>query len=529
VPFIYERVGEKYKHFLLDEFQDTSVLQWQNLLPLIDNSLANGYKNLLVGDAKQAIYRWRNGEVEQFVNLPHIFNRKSGQIHDEREKALHNHFTAKSLKSNYRSRPEIVKFNNAFFNLIKKSLSEKDSKIYDETEQQTASNKKGGFIQIEFFPPDMNDITFSAYNCTRVKELVAEIQTNGYRLKDIAILCRSNKSAGIIAKFLLSQNIDVVSSESVLLVNSPRIRLLVSILSLITNPWNELAAIEMVNLLIKMKMIDGDLHSAVVQFVKKSRDDLGKGQPESVYTFLQDAGFVVNRKILLSLPLYDLCESLVRTFNLNKQSDPFIQFFLDVVLEQAKETESDINKFLEYWNIKKNTLSVVIPDGIDAVKIMTIHKAKGLEFPVVIYPLINERLTKTIDMFWLSLNNKKIPSLKAALVNANKSIEQTTYGDMITREYEKSLLDMINLMYVAFTRPTDQLYVIANHPGKSKKATSSVSSLLADYLTHSGKWNETSYIYNFGEKTIPSLSDSTIYISFELQRFLPGFYTHFHS
>jgi ATP-dependent exoDNAse (exonuclease V) beta subunit len=518
VPFIYERVGEKYRHFLLDEFQDTSVLQWQNLLPLIHNSLGGGFDNLVVGDAKQAIYRWRNGEVEQFVRLPRIHNRKPGQVHLEREKALQDHYHEQSLNTNYRSRPGIVEFNNRLFTHLADKLSEADATIYQGVSQEPLRSNTGGYIQVEFYPPGDREDSFESFNCDRILDIIKDAKGAGYRSEEVAILCRTNAAAAIIAGFLLGRNIQVVSSESVLLANAPRVRLIVAMLTLLLNPDDGLAAVELTDLLLQVGLIPGDFHSASSEAVTQKKDNENGIKGAAIFRLLGKHGFPINRSVLLSLPLYDLCETLIRLFAFQEQADPFVQFFLDVVLEQEKESQSGVRKFLEYWYHKKGSLSIVVPETLDAVRIMTIHKAKGLEFPVVICPFIKESLSKTIDTVWLNLDNERIPNLKAAMVRANKTIQDTRYGYLVDRELEKSKLDIINLLYVAFTRPTDGLYIIANHPQNLRSSANSVPALLLEYLTDKDGWREQVYRYCYGSKTTPGTSPGQSVHNFYLSK-----------
>jgi ATP-dependent exoDNAse (exonuclease V) beta subunit len=500
VPFIYERVGEKYHHFLLDEFQDTSVLQWQNLVPLLENSLAQGYGNLVVGDAKQAIYRWRNGEVEQFISLPKIYGRREGQVHLERELTLAEHFEGKSLDHNYRSRPGIVSFNNGFFRWLSRHISEKEASVYESVSQQIATTAKGGQVQIEFFPPDREDIDFKDHNRKRVLEIIQETCDRGYRFEDIAILCRTNKEAAIIAKDLLTHAVQVVSSESMLLKSSPKVRLLAGVMRLLVEPRDEPVQIEVVNLLLKTGKVSGSLHSLGIRALSKGNREKQNFTGGLIFGFLKESGFALERTSLLALPLYDLCEALMRIFGIDGEPDPFLQFFLDLVLEREDEGGSGIRKFLEYWDRKKESLSIVVPEGLDAVRIMTIHKAKGLEFPVVIYPFVNDRLSVNKDPLWMEMDSPVVPGLGSVLVNSNKSVRETRYGHVVEREIEKIQLDMVNLLYVAFTRPTDELYVIVQHPENMKGSQFSVPAMLLEYLEELNPERPDPLIFRLGSR-----------------------------
>ncbi len=190
IPFIYERLGEKYSNYLIDEFQDTSVLQFQNLLPLIENSLASGHFTLLVGDGKQAIYRWRGGEVEQFAVLPEVFRHNDNPMVLERQDALIRNHDPKVLNKNFRSKREVIEFNNSVFRTLSAKLNEKYRNIYDDLEQGFDPENKGGLVQVEFIEGEKDD--FREKNKERTLELIRDLVMDDYQLKDIVVLVRKN-------------------------------------------------------------------------------------------------------------------------------------------------------------------------------------------------------------------------------------------------------------------------------------------------------------------------------------------------
>ncbi|MCD4698294.1 MAG: UvrD-helicase domain-containing protein, partial [Bacteroidales bacterium] len=247
VPFIYERIGEKYKHYLVDEFQDTSILQWQNFLPLIDNSLSEGHFNLVVGDGKQAIYRWRNGEVEQFISLPHIFKPSGNQVQIQQEQALVRNYSPKVLDHNFRSKYHIIEFNNSFFHFARHKLNPSFQKIYQDSEQKTSTTTNDGYVQIDFFDKGTSELSLSEFNLILTKSTIKELISEGYQPRDIAVLCRSNKHASLIASDLLTDNIQVVSSESLLLSSSPEVRLLIAIMRIMINNNDQVSKAEVCN------------------------------------------------------------------------------------------------------------------------------------------------------------------------------------------------------------------------------------------------------------------------------------------
>ncbi len=508
VPFIYERLGEKYRHFLIDEFQDTSILQWQNLLPLIDNSLAEGNFNMLVGDGKQAIYRWRSGEVEQFAKLPEIFNKEYYRFSDEREQNLIRNYKAEILNNNFRSKAGIVKFNNNFFNAVSKLLPEKFRPIYSNVEQNFLSENEGGYVQFNFIEKSFEEFSAEDLNFIKIKEIIFELVDNNFTFDDIAILCRKNSDASRIASYLIEKDINVISSESLLLSNSPEVSFLIAFLKFILKPGDKISQTEIINFLLHKKNIEIDnLHKCIFN-TNGNAENATKTEDydNDLLNLLKKSGYKTNLKELETLPVYDLCEKLIRDFFDNEDVNPYLQFFLDSVLKFTTETNTNLSEFLEWWEKKKKSLSLVIPEGINAVKIMTIHKAKGLEFPVVIFPFANEKLETSRNSIWLDYKDENIPELKTALFPTNKDLEETKYSELFIEERDKSFLDLMNLLYVVMTRPSERLYILSQLPPKKINNTS-LPILFSYYLKEIGEWSEGELEYSFGEKATFSKSE----------------------
>jgi ATP-dependent exoDNAse (exonuclease V) beta subunit len=471
VPFIYERTGEKYYNYLIDEFQDTSELQWKNLLPLIGDSLAYGRYNLVVGDGKQAIYRFRNGQVEQFMMLPALPENYEKEVFGDTEQALGTNYNPQVLKSNFRSLPEIIRFNNDFFGFLSGQLSAGFQSIYTDHTQEISPDKSGGLVSVEFLPY-RSRADFDEINIARVFELVNELNDKGFAKSDIAILTRSNREGSIIARHLMSKGISVVSAEALLLAASPEVNFVITILQHITNPQNLVAIAGILNELIRK----GKLDTSLIQ-----NFPVQKGAWLSLEKVLFDGGIEFNIKYLRGLPLYDLCEEIIRIFALNAgKYDIYLQFFLNFVNKVSSRQGTHLADLLEAWDEKKGKLSVVVPEGIDAIRIMTIHKAKGLEFPVVIWPMATEKLKTTFDQLWVDLMDDVVPGLPVALLQTGTSMEDVGYSKQYQKERNSSLLDMINLIYVAFTRPVERLYVITREPGKGD--SNNLPSLLTKYI-----------------------------------------------
>jgi ATP-dependent exoDNAse (exonuclease V) beta subunit len=485
VPFIYERIGEKYYNYLIDEFQDTSELQWKNLLPLIGDSLAYGRYNLVVGDGKQAIYRFRNGQVEQFMMLPALPENYEKTVFGDAEQALGANYNPKVLNNNFRSLPEIIHFNNGFFEFLSKQLSDGFHSIYTDHAQETTPGKSGGLVSVEFLDYSSR-AEFDALNIEKVHQLVIELNEKGYSKADIAILTRSNREGSIIARHLMSEGISVVSAEALLLAASPEVNFVITVLEYINNPQNLVAIAGILNELIRKGRTDTSLiRNFPVQ----------KGDSSLLERIFLEAHIEFNIKSLRGLPLYDLCEEIIRVFSLNDgRYNIYIQFFLDFANKVSARQGTHLADLLEAWDEKKGKLSVVVPEGIDAIRIMTIHKSKGLEFPVVIWPMATEKLKSTFDQLWVDLAEDFVPGLPVALLQTGAIMEDVGYSDQYQKERNSSMLDMINLIYVAFTRAAERLYVITREPGKGD--TNNLPNLLKQYIeSTSDEWEKSSTTY----------------------------------
>jgi len=489
VPFIYERIGEKFKNYLIDEFQDTSDLQWKNLLPLIANSLAAGQFNLVVGDGKQAIYRFRNGQVEQFMFLPGLPAGYDPFIFGDAARALTDNYKPELLGSNFRSLPVIVEFNNDFFRYVSSKLDDSLRPIYDEQEQIPVPGKTGGSVSIEFLEND-SSASFQELTLERIAELVSDLVSKGYSLKDIVILTRSNLQGSAVARFLIDSGVNVVSAEALLLAASAEVNFIVSVLGMLKDPKDMISAMTVIISLDLWEKLPGSI-GKLTGIIQEGRFD----------NYLRSAGFDFNSLRLMNLPLYDLCEEIIRIFALDGTPyNPYIQFFLEFVSRQAAVESVQLPDLLEEWEEKKTQLSVVVPEGINAVRIMTIHKAKGLEFPVVIWPFATETLKSTRDQLWIEPDHPALGGLPVALVPTNKELENVGYADLYTTERNKSLLDMINLIYVAFTRPVERLYILTKAVNNTKSDTISLPSLLDEYLEQAGEeWKADGLQFSLGD------------------------------
>lgn len=481
-PFIYERLGEKYRHYFVDEFQDTSTLQWNNLVPLIGNALESedmqGLRGslFLVGDAKQAIYRWRGGRAEQFLNLAN---------------AVDNPFVAEPktemLPVNYRSHEEVIKFNNDFFTATSPFLNnEMYATLFVEGNRQGYNAKKGGKVQLTFIEKDQEADRNSLY-CEEVLKTIRSVTGKNYGYDSVCILVRGKKEGVVLADFLAHQDIPTISSESLLLHSSEKVRFLAHVLAYSEDVKNLDVAYGILSFLSAKKK---DRHS----FIFDNLRQIAK---------LLKIHYGFDLEILKQISVYDGMELAIKQFDLAPKSDAYITYFMDVVLEVEQKEGTGIQAFLSHWEKKKDRLSISAPDNIDAVRIMTIHKAKGLEFPIVIFPFANENIYKRMyKKLWLPLDADAFNGFEEVLVNEKKEVEN--YGEVAAELYHeeehKMELDALNVLYVALTRAEKALYVISEKDltkdGEPK--TDLYSGLFIDYLKKKGLWKDEERSYSFG-------------------------------
>ncbi len=502
VPFIYERLGEKYHHLMIDEFQDTSVLQWQNLLPLIENSLAYGYFNMVVGDGKQAIYRWRNGDAGQLTSLPSIAGSKRNPVLSAREKILSDQFEIRELDSNFRSKAEIIDFNNHFFAHLRSLMSESNQLVYKHLEQKYKSENTGGYISLEFLEKGEEGRSYKDNTFPRILEIIKEVTSDKFQLKDIAILCRRNRDSSEIARFLAENDIDVISSESLLLSHSPEVNFMVSFLRLFDDPFNIIVKAGVLTFLHSKRQLPESNLDELLDGITSS-----SSKRDNLFTTLIRYGFNLSPGELGMMALVDFFEEIIRVFSLNIPANPNIQFFLDYVLKFSRKNTASRTGFLEWWDDHKDSLSVIVPKGMDAVNIMTVHKAKGLQFPVVILPQYTEKKILTKPYLWVELPGEKFNGLSSCMLATGKEMAKTVFAGQYEEEEEKSLLDIINILYVAMTRPEERLYIISPVPPVKSANPRSVPEFFKYFLISANRWSDQFMKYEWG---VLSIHESTI-------------------
>ncbi len=523
-PFIYEKIGSKFQNFMIDEFQDTSKLQWLNFKPLIDNSLSSDETSLIVGDVKQSIYRWRNSDWNLLNNqITQDFKQHGNQ--------------EKTLNHNWRSFSNIIKFNNSVFtqaaNLIQadfnnnlatyiqdKSIQEvlksKISSAYADVHQQIPDNKPDnkGYIYSRFIEPDKDQ----DYNEIMLQETVDNIEnliSKGYSHSDICILVRKKGEGETIANALLSgtysQNgsiIPVVSNESLFLSGSSAINFIMAQVKYLQNPENLILKADMV---LNNKLLEAELKENLIEIGNYFDFSASNKFNDTNYEWID---------VLLSKrqkPLFELIEYLANQLpeQIKKEQGIFIQSFINSTNQFIKDHFPDLTAFIEWWNDKGQTEAISVPDDQDAIKIMTVHKSKGLEFKAVLIPYCNWKLDAEItsNIIWCQPKQPPFDAVKLLPVTYTSKLKNTIFKNEYFEEQLYQFVDSINLLYVAFTRSCEVLITFGPTPSKSnKEGLKTVSDLLYNtfskypideiqngFIDIKSGWNDETNTFCFGD------------------------------
>jgi len=482
-PYIYERIGQKFMHYFVDEMQDTSVLQWENLIPLVDNSLSQeGTSLLLVGDGKQAIYRWRGGKAEQFIGLG------TDGIESENPFLIPKH--VKELETNYRSYSEIVGFNNELFKHVSGFIQNPMyGELFSLRSHQEENKKKGGHVSISFLEKGEEKVDEQYKYARKVLETLQGLDSE-FTYGDVCVLVRKKKEGITIANYLSEHGIEIVSSETLLLENSSKVNFLIDFLQYTLFSNDKESHFEILSFLYDFLEIPHEKHLFYERHIHLNILDFFEALKE------YDCQFDLLE--YHQLPLYEKIEQIIRSFKLQEIPDAYVQFFLDEVLGQQKK-EASVQDLLDYWNQKKDKLSVVSSENENAVQIMTIHKSKGLEFPIVIFPCDLDIYRELKPKTWLK-THEDFPEL---MVNLNKDIQLiSAEGEALYQRRQEELeLDNFNLLYVALTRAEEQLYVITdkNLNRSGQENTRFYSGIFISFLKEKGLWNDDQNHYGFGD------------------------------
>jgi ATP-dependent exoDNAse (exonuclease V) beta subunit len=327
----------------------------------------------------------------------------------------------------------------------------------------------------------------------KILAIIGELQSDNFMLKDIAILCRENKKAAKIASFLIRSGIPVISSESLLLTQAEQVNFLVAWMKHLVDRADVIPMAHILQYLINKGLMT---NVGLEDVFSKDHQLPGDGFVEILskhFPFID-----INR--LRSLEIFNLTRYLILHFKLNSLDDSYVRFFQDVVLEFVKDHRGGLPEFLEWWEDKKLKASVVIPEGIDAVRIMTIHKAKGLQFPAVIFPYADEKVRATRKNLWVTIGEDFAKPLKTAYLPTQTSLKETVYEALYEDEMDRSAVDMVNVLYVALTRPEERLYVLSKDFPEKTDGAVSVPKLFSRFFMAEGTWENRRDLYQYGER-----------------------------
>ena len=493
-PFIYERMGERYRHFFIDEFQDTSQMQWENLFPLINNALSgeelSGERGslLIVGDPKQSIYRWRGGKAEQFIELS---KNKSPFANPTKE--------LKSLKTNWRSYSEIIDFNNAFFKFIAQDFEHPDYKdLYENHSHQEKNDKIGGYVNLTFIPSKQKDD--DEYNkddlyLNAVLETLTKVQAEGFTYRDIVILTRKTDAGIKIATFLTEHGIPIVSSQSLLLQNSKEVNFIITLLRYLKNENDKESKAHVLYYIGKQNGQTDKLHDFIAHGMELKEEI-------AFEAWLTSFDIRLSFSQLRKKALYEVVEEIIHAVIQPTISNAYVQDFLDRVLERSAKNQSGIADFLMYWDENSEKFSIPSPEGNNAIRIMTVHKSKGLEFPVVIFPFADEDYSRTPkDKLWIEAESSLI-ALPKILVDNNKTVESLgeAAAQVFLQKKEEELLDNTNILYVALTRAEEQLYIISEMKlsVKEEPPQNNMAGFFIRFLMNQGIFDKNKFVYEQG-------------------------------
>ncbi len=497
-PFIYERLGERYRHFFIDEFQDTSEMQWQNLIPLIDNALSGqddfGVKGtlMIVGDPKQSIYRWRGGKAEQFIELS-----KDQNPFNNPDKRLEH------LDKNYRSYSQIIEFNNEFFKLLSNEFEHLDYKdLYENHSHQKTNDKTGGYVNISFIPKvetsEDDDETLDKIDLYVLATLntIQKTLKQGFQYKDIVILTRKRSQGIAIANYLTEQGIPLLSSETLMIQNATEVRLIIHLLKYLKNSSDLESKANFLQYLAQNSQDKLPIHDFIAQ-------GMVLFQETDFELWLMSFDVSLSFQNIRKKSLYEAVETIIAKFLNPKISNAYVQYFLDIVLERDIRNQAGISDFLNFWDKNAEKFSIPSPEGTNAVRIMTIHKSKGLEFPVVIFPFAENDYSKDPKpKLWIDAGEESITGVKNVLIDNSKAVEGfgVQAAEAYNQKKQEELLDNINVLYVALTRAEEQLYVISsmNLSSKGELPKNNMCSFFINYLGNKGEFFEDKLEYEFG-------------------------------
>ena len=457
--FIYEKVGTQFQHYFFDEFQDTSTMQWQNFLPLRDNSITSENTSFtIVGDPKQSIYRFRGGESALMLD---IINQKE---------ITPQFATTENLQYNWRSAKNIVEFNNQLYDFMSKDLDEEHQNIFGKNALQDAKSKLEGRVKVHLLENDVKAV-FYEESAEKMRQDIQDCIDNGFSFSDITILCRGNHDIFNYSQLLGSLKvtysgketfIKTISEKGLTLDLSFTIKALVEFLKWHITPKNRQFLVKMMyylNVSGRIKMID---------FTSEIKNILNIESKKGIEEYIASHyNVTLVQEDVPQLNLYNFIEYYIQEFSVENKETDFVLNFLEMLFGYTQNAGATLKEFLKFWDDEGSKISIQASENIDAVQIMTIHKAKGLEFPVVFIPMRNENGDKKFSE-WYNLNSDD--ELKTVILTQFSSELETYDDDLAQFNSENSYrnkIDRFCIQYVATTRPVEQLFLYLEKPNKS--------------------------------------------------------------
>ena len=499
-PFIYEKIGGQLRYIMIDEFQDTSTVQWDNFKVLLDDCISHQSGSLIVGDVKQSIYRWRNGDWQLLQGL--------------NETNYPDTVRVKSLDTNYRSQRNVVDFNNRFFSAAASSLSVEAPVIkeaYSDVAQNVPEGKpETGKVVVRLLPSkEYDDLMIS-----QVQQTIESLLSKGVRCNDIAIIVRKNKHIRLIADYFLHNPVmvdgeprllNMVSDEAFRLDASQAVNTIVNAMRYLVNPDDGLMEAFLAKSFAGNKLEPSDA-------AWKTEPNANPSAPRHAYMPMLPQEFVVSRAELLSMPLIDLAERLYALFRLDRLADQnaYVCAFFDQLSNYLKRHVAGMTDFLAEWD--ENICSKSIHSAeVDGIRMLTVHKSKGLEFDNVILPYCDWALENKDDTLWVEPSLEPYNDLPVVPVKLNVGkLKKSIYAADYDAEHIKNIVDNVNILYVAFTRASRNLFVF----GKRDKAdfpSSLIASVMPCMPDADPEDDENGIIaYDFGSLSIKPMATSEL-------------------
>jgi ATP-dependent exoDNAse (exonuclease V) beta subunit len=489
-PFVYEKTGIQIDNFMIDEFQDTSTLQWKNFRPLLDNSLAGGKFNLVVGDVKQSIYRWRNSDWK-LLDEQILTDFRPEQLHEE------------DLGTNYRSDRNIVDFNNSFFyraaQLLQAKLNEnlqpvlplypgldelmhKIEHAYANIHQKINQKAGTGRVQVSFIARDENEDGWKAESLNRLPAILEDLQERGYRAADICILVRKNDEEQDVIHKLLNYKTtpeakkdccyDIMGNEGLLVGAADSVRFVLGVLQLFVNPSDSIQ-----QTIVNYEYARGRQNKSENEALNSCFSATKTG---NLFSPLFSDRENEQLESLQHSSLYDMVEQIIALFGVGTWHNEavFVQAFQDVVFRFSNNKTADLNSFLSWWKKNGEKQCISTPDNQNAMRIMTVHKSKGLDFKVVILPFCDWDVDSRMrNILWCEPKVAPFNELPLLPIEYSSRLGQSIFAENYFDEQMHQYIDSLNVAYVAFTRAKNELICIAPAPKKEPEGLDKINSL----------------------------------------------------